>query len=210
MDIEQLEKLNELKEKGLLTQEEFDKQKKALLTPEAANKAPVKNKKGVNWKNLGKSFIITLFWFLGVIFITSIITDVTITKDSTITEDKAIKGFTNLLYFLSAIGFTIIASKLETKKYKNYCPAWEIFIGVWALRELGVWIAVYEFLQIKQGNATLKEKTKAPKSIMRNEEVEKPKERTTVRCSSCNALNTVIVGEVCYCEFCGNPIKESK
>ncbi len=43
-----------------------------------------------------------------------------------------------------------------------------------------------------------------------NEKVEKPKERTTIRCPSCNALNTVIVGEVCYCEFCGNPIKESK
>ena len=33
MDIEKLEKLNELKEKGILTQEEFDIEKKKILQP---------------------------------------------------------------------------------------------------------------------------------------------------------------------------------
>lgn len=50
MDIEKLEKLNELKEKGILTQEEFDQQKKELLsdnkhTTSASKKEKPSNKK---------------------------------------------------------------------------------------------------------------------------------------------------------------------
>lgn len=42
------------------------------------------------------------------------------------------------------------------------------------------------------------------------EKIEKNKEKTTIKCPNCSALNTVIVGEVCYCEFCGTPLKQNK
>lgn len=149
MDIEQLEKLNELKEKGLLTQEEFDKQKKALLTPEAANKAPVKNKKGASWKNLGKSFIITVLWCFAIGFIAYMF--------GFVVDDSNKESLSLLLCFLSAIGLAMIASELETKKYKHYFSAFGIFFFSFVLGPLGVWIAFYQFLQIKQGNAILEE-----------------------------------------------------
>lgn len=42
------------------------------------------------------------------------------------------------------------------------------------------------------------------------EKIEKNKEKTTIKCPNCSALNTVIVGEICYCEFCGTPLKQNK
>ena len=46
MDLEKLEKLNELKEKGILTQEEFEAEKKKLLKPNIPNvKTKVKSQK---------------------------------------------------------------------------------------------------------------------------------------------------------------------
>lgn len=141
MNIQKLEKLNELKEKGILSKEEFEKQKQELLVDNKGNNPPPK---GINWKNFWISFIISLFWSF-------------IVEIACFVVDDSFTIFV-LLLVLSAIGLTIVASKLETKKYKNCCPAWEIFIGILLLRGLGVWIASYEFLQIKQGNAVLKDK----------------------------------------------------
>ena len=54
MNIEELEKLNELKEKGIITQEEFDKKKEEMLS--GGNKAQ-KQASNMNWYNLGISFL---------------------------------------------------------------------------------------------------------------------------------------------------------
>lgn len=49
MDIEKLEQLNSLKEKGIITQEEFDEKKKEIL--EETDEA--RESKGFSWKNVG-------------------------------------------------------------------------------------------------------------------------------------------------------------
>lgn len=146
MDIEALTKLSELKEKGLLSQEEFEKQKAALLSGRIENQVSTKNKKGINWKNVGLSFLMALLWVFFVLFISGMF--------SVVVDDSTILS---ILLIVTAVLLSIIASNLETQKYKNCCPAWEIFIGIILLQAFGVWIALYEFLQIKQGNVTLKE-----------------------------------------------------
>lgn len=150
MDMEKLEKLSELKEKGLLTQEEFEKQKNALLN-NTKDDQHVTQKKGINWKNVVLSFLITIVIVVLIGSISPIY--------SYVTGDRIEHLFT-IINIICAMIFTFIAMKLETKKYKGYCPAWEIFIGIVCLQGIGIWIAIYEFLQIKQGNAILKETVK--------------------------------------------------
>lgn len=58
MNIDELEKLNALKEKGILTQEEFDTKKKELLNREETNSNAISPKRGINWKNFFLSSLV--------------------------------------------------------------------------------------------------------------------------------------------------------
>lgn len=163
--LEKLEKLNELKEKGLLTQEEFDAEKKKLLQPakpkiekkieilsqenikeNSSNENSEKNRK-FSWKNFFLSLFITvifllLFGFIAVSFGHS-------------TED--FKGIYKVLTLFVATLFALYAIKKETYKYKNGAPAFGVFIGIAFLGPIGIWLISYQFLQIKNGFAEIKE-----------------------------------------------------
>ncbi|MCQ2966647.1 MAG: DUF805 domain-containing protein [Alphaproteobacteria bacterium] len=63
MNIEELEKLNELKEKGILTQEEFDKKKEELLQSDKKNKETVSvENKNLDEELISKMNFIVLCW----------------------------------------------------------------------------------------------------------------------------------------------------
>ncbi|MBQ9271444.1 MAG: ankyrin repeat domain-containing protein [Alphaproteobacteria bacterium] len=158
MDIEKLEKLCNLKEKGILTQEEFEEEKKKILDIATArekknehNKVMMAPQKNINWKNVAISFFIALLWM----FIFGIVS-VSFQK---YIDEKTIKICSVIL---TATILSFLAYKLKTKQYKNYAPAWEVFIGVIFLQAIGVWIVIYQFLQIKEGCAVLKDEN-APK-----------------------------------------------
>lgn len=145
MDIEALTKINELKEKGILTQEEFDKQKQILLNEKSNNKVSVKNKEGVNWKNVGISFVISLIYSIIILFIYGVYGEV------------MGKNFFKAICFVSAVVVAIFSFTLKSGKYQNCSSPVAIFFVVGLFGPLGIWAALYQFLQIKQGNVALKE-----------------------------------------------------
>ncbi len=150
MNIEELEKLNELKEKGVITQEEFDKKKEEMLS--GGNKAQ-KQTSIINWYNLGISFL----FGLGSLGILIIIPLMLYAIDRNVPE-ATIENLRYLINFIVAIIMSIIAYKLETKKYKNVAPIWATLLGVFLFGPLGVWLVSYDFLQIKDGLKELKVK----------------------------------------------------
>lgn len=138
MNIEKLEKLNSLKEKGILTQEEFDKQKEMLLSS---------SKKGVNWKNVGISALFTLLFFTLQIVIVAVI--------KYITQDSQ-SNYYQISNILPAIILTILAKKYKFSDYKNCTPAIGAFIGIMLLGPIATWAVTYQYLQVKHGNAVKK------------------------------------------------------
>lgn len=149
MNIEELEKLNSLKDKGIITQKEFDEQKKKILgnksTPQEASKTKI------NWRNVGISFL----YALGSVLVTSVIATIIMYAYSDLSE-KTSTILGRIIYVIWAIIISVIAYKYETKKYKKNAPAWAIFIGVALFQALGVWVASYDLLQIKSGLKELK------------------------------------------------------
>ncbi|MBR5598745.1 MAG: SHOCT domain-containing protein [Alphaproteobacteria bacterium] len=157
MDLEKLEKINELKEKGILSEDEFNKMKQQLLSDNTVNnpvKAESNKKKGVNWKNVGISFLITVATLV-ILGIVGVILEET---GIIIADENEWKAFWRFFYIFLGVIYAIIASKLETKKYKNCAGAGTIFLVFFLFGPLAQWAGTYEFLQIKQGNAILKDK----------------------------------------------------
>ena len=146
MDIEALTKLNELKEKGVLSQEEFESHKAALLNNTAYNQQTTQQNKGVNWKNVGTSFLISLIYYIFLVFLIY-----------GIGEERAARNCRNVINFLCAIVMAMIAFSQNSGRYKNCSSSLGIFFIVFLLGPIGLWGALYQFLQIKQGNAVLKE-----------------------------------------------------
>ncbi len=105
-------------------------------------------KKSVNWKNVGVSFLYTSIYTVFMLFITGIM--------STIDEGIA-RACTIIANLTIAIILSVYASKLKTYKYKHVAPVWGIIIGMLFFQALAFWIVMYQFLQIKQGNAILKD-----------------------------------------------------
>lgn len=156
MDIEKLEKINELKEKGIISEEEFNKMKKELMSETQSHNAIEKNsnqKEGINWKNVGISFLIAVATFALGFLIGSILEE---TGD--IADENQWVRFWQIFYIFIGVIYTIIASKLETKKYKNCAAAWAVFLVFFLTGALAQWACTYQFLQIKQGYAVLKDK----------------------------------------------------
>ncbi len=146
MDVEKLEKLHELKEKGILSEEEFNLQKAELLSNVRtvfSNSTGKIRKKGVSWENVGISFFVATIWSL-------------------IAAICLIYSFNlALLYiFISALCMCGVAMQLNTSKYENSCSEVFVFIGVLGLGGIGVWIIMYLFLQIGCGNLALKKHKK--------------------------------------------------
>lgn len=154
MDLEQLEKLNELKEKGILSQEEFEKKKKELLNDSVALQVKASNpsqKKGVNWKNVGLCFLGALLYF--------IITIVIVTTILYFAGDDSLKmAFSRIINIICGIILAVIGKKLNMSQYKGCTAPWVAVIGMLFFGPLYFWFITYKFLQIKQGHAVLKDK----------------------------------------------------
>lgn len=137
MDIQQLEKLNELREKGILTEEEFNAQKKALLSPQ-------EKKIGFSWKNFGISFLITL-----VVILVEVLLALGINPD---VNSPDFTGALQLLNIVLAVIMTIVAVRLKDTPSKRKLPAWAVFLAIVFAGCLGFWVTMYNILQIKQNN----------------------------------------------------------
>lgn len=123
MNIGQLEKLGELKEKGVLTQEEFDKHKAVLLN----NKTGDQSVENIDWKSLGISFLITLIYY------------------SIALVGRDVLALLSVLHLCASIIAFILA--LLTKSEKRN-PAVIIFSFALFFPFLGFWGALYRFFKI--------------------------------------------------------------
>lgn len=144
MDIERLEKLSELKEKGIITEEEFNAQKKELLS----SKTSQETKTSFSWKNFAVSFLIAL-----IVVLVEVLLALGINPD---VDSPDFTGALQLLNIALAIVMTIIAVRLKTSSYKRKLPAWAVFLAIVFFGCIGFWVAMYDILQIKQNNAELK------------------------------------------------------
>lgn len=147
MNIEQLEKLNELREKGIITQEQFEIEKKKILQSDSDVKScnNLSKPRKINWKHLGISFFIAVTYFLLICFLSAFFQHYTESKDSILPP----------LVYISAVIFTLYAIKIETYKYKYCSSAWAIFFYIIFCIPLAIWIVSYQFLQINTGCASL-------------------------------------------------------
>lgn len=139
MIAEKLEKLAELKNKGVITEKEFNEEKQNLLMLYSKEEASRKNT-GFSWKNFGISFLIALLYTI--IYVNTIETASIVT----------------LILFISVTSFFVYyGKKVEFTKYKNGVkPIW-IVLGMFLLNGIAVWMLSYQFLKIQDGNAELKE-----------------------------------------------------
>ena len=166
MNLEKLEKLNELREKGILTQEEFEAEKKKLLQADIPNVKPkvkpqkqeIQNKDTKESQTFSlKNFIISFFMMICYLILLIIIVGA---LDA---SDKDVGGIHLVVTTLLAILMTFYAIKIETYKYKDCSSAWAIFLVIIFLGPLGIWGATYQFLQIKGGLAKLEDSKKDKK-----------------------------------------------
>lgn len=142
MNINDLEKLSKLQKQGIITDEEFEREKKKILS---GNTNTLNNTKSrFNIKNFVLAFIIALIawpflYYVGIGAFKSL--------------DNGY-GFANVV---SAIICLIISIKINSKKYKNTAGPFTVFIIILLFSGIGIWFAMYEFLQINDGLVELKE-----------------------------------------------------
>lgn len=156
MDIEKLEKLNELKEKGVLTQKEFNEEKKKLLAEKDEkkdNKKEIKNDGAsflskISWKNIIFSALIASLGYVLLIALSFLDHFLNLSGDWLL--------ISRISWGLSAVIMTIFTIKLQASKYKYCAPAWVVFPAVFFFKFFGIWLAAYQLLQIKKGNVELK------------------------------------------------------
>ena len=161
MNIEQLEKLNELREKGIISQEQFETEKEKILHANSDEKScdSLSKPKKINWKNFGISSFIAVIYFIFIFFQSDI------EFDDVILYKQGLYVLLNLV--ISAV-FTLYAIKINTYKYENCAPAWFVFFVILVTGFLGVWIVTYQFLQIKTGFALLKKNINKRNKILTN------------------------------------------
>ncbi len=103
-----------------------------------------------SWKNLGVSFLITL-----VVVLVEVLLALGISPD---VDSPDFTGTLQVLNIALAIVMTIIAVRLKTSSYKSKLPAWGVFLAILFFGCIGFWVAMYDILQISQGNVELKTK----------------------------------------------------
>lgn len=130
IDIEKLEELNSLKEKGIITEEEFNEHKQKLLSKDDDKS---NSSKGFSWRNLGVSFLGAVLYMILAFYI-----------------DSIIPGSYKILNIIAAIFFAVIALKMNIK----YSCLLIFFVIIW-WGPIGIWAAVYQFLQIRDKNVEL-------------------------------------------------------
>ena len=161
MDTEALTKLIELKEQGLLTKEEFGRQKDILLNNETNNKVPVKKQ-----KNGVKNFIVSFFVGISIVisYFCLFICIITLFDTSTIGAG-ARRNMGTVLGVISGIFMAIVSSSVKSGKYKNCVSGWGVFFTLWLAggcfgtlgAGLGIFLALCQYYEIKSGKAVLEE-----------------------------------------------------
>lgn len=160
MNIEKLEKLAELKKTGILTQEEYEEEKKILLSGQKES-LPKEVKEKINWKNIGLSFIYVLMLYFVLIGVAGLL----------IEKNTALEK--GLLVAIPVTIFAGLAYKFETVKYKNGSGVIGSMIGVFVLGPIAAWVFTYHILQIKDGLRSLisdkinNKEQKGKKSVIR-------------------------------------------
>ena len=155
MNIEALEKLAALKEKGIISDAEFEIQKQKLLNdtpqPTAVYTAPInKVNKGINWAN----------WFISLLFALVYTVLSGILADAMEISDEHLPSFFGIINIITSIPLTIYALKVKIAKYKGitFCrQPGSIWIAMLFLGPIALGRLLYQFLQIKQGNAVLED-----------------------------------------------------
>lgn len=159
--LKQLEQLNELKEKGIISEEEFVSQKQKLFAADTGK--AVKQKEEINWKNVGISLLIALGILVleGVIsvFLDGVVQGIMSEADIAMDEITYLildDATSFLLNVILACVLLALAPKYEMRKYKGTLPSWAIVVACVFLGPVAAWIFFYHALQIKAGLKTLK------------------------------------------------------
>lgn len=140
MNISDLEKLNELREKGILTQEEFEAEKNKIFYANrskcAKQNSPVKMNytffSTVNWKNLGISAIVAILYACIAMIVSQ--------------KDFAI------IIIVTAFILMLTSIKIKTDNYQKGAHPVTVFWCVIWLSMFGVLWVAYLYLQLFQGN----------------------------------------------------------
>ena len=159
MDIEKLEKLNSLKEKGVITQEEFDEQKKIILkqgnTPESYNRI-AKFVKDL-WNNylgcLKKYFKFsgraTRYEFWGFALVSFLISLVLGIIDSIAQTEDILRALFALIIFLPSI--TVSCRRLHDAGKS----AWNLFMPYLILIPIAILFAILEYFGGENNQITM-------------------------------------------------------
>lgn len=161
MDIQKLEKLSEMMEKGFLTKKEFETQKAILFNKKdfKETKKPESNelaKEEINWKNIGLAFLYTsLVYVPFVILIVYMIM---------YHEENFLKGYLSLQFCVIAL-VLIMFKSLKMDLYQNTSNKALILAYVFMFGPIELLFFFYDYLQIKSGVRLLKsDKRKQKKS----------------------------------------------
>ena len=144
MNIEKLEKLCELKEKGLLTASEFEEEKQKLMASSSSGEEV--RSKGINWKNVAISFLVAIVVYI-----------ITIPVSKMVGNNEVSVFLTSvIMQIFMAIVLTVMACKVKMGRYKNCPSAVAVFIFTLFLGVIAVFFVTYYYLQIEEGCAILK------------------------------------------------------
>ena len=161
MDIQKLEKLSEMMEKGFLTKKEFETQKAILFNKkdfEETKKTEVNEleKEEINWKNIGLAFLYTLLVCVPFVILNGYML--------MYHEENFLKGYLSLHFCVIAL-VLIMFKSLKMDLYQNTSNKAVILPCVFTSGPIVLFFFFYDYLQIKSGVRLLKsDKRKQKKS----------------------------------------------
>lgn len=140
INIERLEKLNTLKEKGIITEEQFKIEKKNILNEARTNQNVTIQSEGINWGSAIYALCATVIPALPLVFSFMI----------------GIDGQVNLVPFfvflvIEGLIFVAIAQKKQTYLYKKCLTPWALLGLILITGPIAMCIALYQFYQIDDG-----------------------------------------------------------
>lgn len=144
MDIQKLEQLCKLKEKGIITEEEFEVEKKKILNISAVNQNINAQSEGINWGNALYALVATGFplLFLAIFFYVGM-------------DNGSLIPFF-IVFVIEAFIFLLRAQKKQTYLYKNCLTPWVLFGLILISGPIAMCVALYQFYQIDDGLAEFK------------------------------------------------------
>lgn len=151
MNLEKLEKLNELREKGVLTQKEFNEEKKKLLTEKDEEKKNNKEESksnvlaligGISWKNVIFSALIALTGYILLIILSYL--------DGEVFHFYDWMFISKLNWGIMAVIMTLFSLKMKTSKYQYHLPFWVVLPVVFFLNFLELGLLLISCYRLKR------------------------------------------------------------